>query len=257
LLQMAAPYEYVPHSTKQRKGREATDNKLQRDDADGYVSSLFKCKTCQNTFAISPHLPPQGTHSTATHLLEGLRRGAGESSPKARTREGRLPMPILYSNGSGIACKLLMLMAMAIAVFFAVRHSHSSSWSFHHHYPHGHYPFPHHAARLLTMDHMPHHHSPTMLAQIGSRAMCNGTTSPWSGQTTLDLYGTQFSGTIPNEFNQISCLTSLDLANTFLSGTISKELSKLLNLESLYLYETSISGTIPREFSQLSSLHYL
>uniref|UniRef100_A0A7S2NHY8 Uncharacterized protein n=2 Tax=Haptolina brevifila TaxID=156173 RepID=A0A7S2NHY8_9EUKA len=166
-------------------------------------------------------------------------------------------MPILYSNGSGIACKLLMLMAMAIAVFFAVRHSHSSSWSFHHHYPHGHYPFPHHAARLLTMDHMPHHHSPTMLAQIGSRAMCNGTTSPWSGQTTLDLYGTQFSGTIPNEFNQISCLTSLDLANTFLSGTISKELSKLLNLESLYLYETSISGTIPREFSQLSSLHYL
>ena len=53
LLQMAAPYEYVPHSTKQRKGREATDNKLQRDDADGYESSLFKCKTYQNTFAIT------------------------------------------------------------------------------------------------------------------------------------------------------------------------------------------------------------
>ena len=75
--------------------------------------------------------------------------------------------------------------------------------------------------------------------------------------TYLNLFYTNFGGTIPPQIGNLSNLLYLDLSSTFLDGTIPPQIENLSNLLYLNLSNTSFVGTIPPQIGNLSNLLYL
>ncbi len=70
----------------------------------------------------------------------------------------------------------------------------------------------------------------------------------------LNLNNNQLSGSIPSELGNLLKLTNLQLAGNELTGSIPISLGNLSSLRTLYLNENALSGSIPNEIGNLSKL---
>eukprot|EP00253_Pinus_taeda_P016004 PITA_16004 len=67
----------------------------------------------------------------------------------------------------------------------------------------------------------------------------------------------KFTGSIPQEFGQLTCLRTLYLYDNELSGPIPLSLSNISTLVDLVISRNKFIGSIPQELGQLSSLQFL
>lgn len=74
---------------------------------------------------------------------------------------------------------------------------------------------------------------------------------------SINLAGSNLTGTFPSELLQLSLLISLQLDNNHFSGPIPSEISSLSKLNVLNLSDNFFSGTIPSELSRLEDLKEL
>ncbi|KAL3323066.1 hypothetical protein AABB24_040261 [Solanum stoloniferum] len=79
----------------------------------------------------------------------------------------------------------------------------------------------------------------------------------FSSLNHLNLYGCQFSGSIPDSIGNLTQITELDLSYNHFTGHIPSTISKLKHLTILGLGSNSFSGEIPDVFSNLQKLRYL
>ena len=73
--------------------------------------------------------------------------------------------------------------------------------------------------------------------------------------TELGIIGTNFVGTIPNDWGKLSRLELLAIgSNNGIGGTFPSSLCQMANLRSFEISDTSIVGTIPECIGNMTSL---
>lgn len=77
------------------------------------------------------------------------------------------------------------------------------------------------------------------------------------GLRRINLYGNQFSGTIPQALGDLNQLVLLEIGGNMLTGSIPVSLYDLQDLEQLSLRFNQLSGSIPPGISQLGNLQVL
>ncbi|PRP88170.1 LRR receptor-like serine/threonine-protein kinase GSO2-like [Planoprotostelium fungivorum] len=71
---------------------------------------------------------------------------------------------------------------------------------------------------------------------------------------SLNLYGNDFSGSIPSEVTQLKNLVSFVVSYNNLTGNLPSSIGNLVNLQQLDVSYNSLSGTIPRSIGNLKSV---
>jgi hypothetical protein len=74
---------------------------------------------------------------------------------------------------------------------------------------------------------------------------------------TLNLWGNNLVGTIPNELALLTNMNYLDLSDNNLMGTIPSQIALMLNLRGLSLQNNNLTGTIPSEIALMLNLYYM